>query len=180
MGSRAAQSPFRLDLVCCGCGVVRTRRLGAGSATGEAVTVGGFDDEAGSDHGGEAFVESGGGNAAGCPQFGERRWLLAADEGCGDALIDGSWFDMMLWRVIGLSRLEGKGVAALDQFKRDAWHGGSGTMLDGQDDTIVERGETDGASRTDTFEAAADDVRSVLEFHAAGSAGGLSPPAAHR
>jgi hypothetical protein len=37
------------------------------SATGEAVTVGGFDDEAGSDHGGEAFVESGGANAAACP-----------------------------------------------------------------------------------------------------------------
>ena len=37
------------------------------SATDEAVTVRGFDHEAGGDHGGEAFVESGGADAAGCP-----------------------------------------------------------------------------------------------------------------
>ena len=38
---------------------------------------------------------------------------------------------------IGLDRVQGEGVIALGEFKRDAWHGGSGTMLDGQDDTIV-------------------------------------------
>ena len=107
------------------------------SATGEAVTVGGFDDEADSDHGGEAFVESGGTDAAGCAQLGERAGLLAVGEGCGDALIDGSRFDTMLGLVIGLNWLEGKCVVALDQFKRDAGCGGGGTMLYAQDDTIV-------------------------------------------
>ena len=43
----------------------------------------------------------------------------------------------MLGLVIGLNRLEGECVVALDQFKRDAWRGGGGTMLDGQDDAIV-------------------------------------------
>ena len=43
----------------------------------------------------------------------------------------------MLGLVIGLNRLEGECVAALDQFKRDAWRGDGGTMLDGQDDTII-------------------------------------------
>jgi hypothetical protein len=66
------------------------------SATGEAVTVGGFDDAAGSDHCGEAFVESGGADATGCAQCRERAGLLAVGEGCCDALIDGSWFDTML------------------------------------------------------------------------------------
>jgi hypothetical protein len=107
------------------------------SATGEAVTVGGFDDEASSGHGGEAFVESGGANAAGCAQCGEWPGLVAIGEGRGDALIDGIRFDTMLGLVIGLDRLEGKSVVALDQFKRDAWRGGGGTMLDAQDDTIV-------------------------------------------
>ncbi len=45
--------------------------MGRGSASGEAVSVGGFDDEAGGGHGGEAFVESGGADAAGCAQLGE-------------------------------------------------------------------------------------------------------------
>jgi len=40
--------------------------------------------------------------------------LLAVGEGCGDALIDGIWFDMMLWLVIGLDRLKGECVATLD------------------------------------------------------------------
>jgi hypothetical protein len=63
--------------------------------------------------------------------------LVGVGEGRGDALIDGSWFDMMLWLVIGLDRLKGECVVALDQFKRDAWHGGSGTMLDSQNDAVV-------------------------------------------
>ena len=107
------------------------------SVTGEAVTVGRFDDEAGGGHGREALVEGGGADAAGCPQFGERPGLLAVGEGCGDALIDGSWFDTALGLAIGLDRLEGKGVVALDQFKRNARHGSSGAMFDGQDDAIV-------------------------------------------
>jgi hypothetical protein len=61
------------------------------SVAGEAVTASGFDDEAGGGHGREAFVESGGADAAGCPRFEERTGLLALVEGCGDALIDGSW-----------------------------------------------------------------------------------------
>ena len=40
------------------------RRCGRLSATGEAVSVGGFDDEAGGGHGGEAFVKSGCADAA--------------------------------------------------------------------------------------------------------------------
>ena len=83
------------------------------------------------------MVESGGANAAACAQFGERPGLVAIGEGRGDALIDGSRFDTMLGLVIGLYRLEGKSIVALDQFKRDAWRGGGGTMLDAQDDTIV-------------------------------------------
>ena len=105
--------------------------------SGEAVTVGGFDDETGGGHGGEAFVECGGADAAGCPQFGERPGLAAVGEGRGDALIDGSRLDTPLRLAIGLHRLEGQGVVALDQFKRYARHGGGGPMLDGQDDTIV-------------------------------------------
>jgi hypothetical protein len=53
------------------------------SASGETVSVGGFDDETGGGHGGEAFVERGGENAARCSQFGERPWLAAACKGCG-------------------------------------------------------------------------------------------------
>ena len=103
------------------------------SATGEAVSVGGFDDEAGGGHGSEALIKGSGADTAGCPQFGERPGLLAVGKGCGDALIDGSWFGSAL----GLDRLKGKGVGSLDQFKRNAGHGGSSPMLDGQDDTIV-------------------------------------------
>ena len=46
-------------------------RSGGASANGEAVAVGGFDDEAGGGHGGETFIESGGADAAGSAQFGE-------------------------------------------------------------------------------------------------------------
>ena len=81
------------------------------SVAGEAVTVCRFDDEAGSGHGREALIEGGGAEAAGCPQFGERPGLLAVGEGCGDPLIDGTWFDTALGLAIGLDRLEGKGVA---------------------------------------------------------------------
>ena len=38
---------------------------------------------------------------------------------------------------IGLDGLQGEGVIALGEFKRDAWHGGSGPMLDGQNDAVV-------------------------------------------
>ncbi len=107
------------------------------SVAGEAVTVCRFDDEAGSGHGREALIEGGGAEAAGCPQFGERPGLRAVGEGCGDALIDGSWFDTALGLAVGLSRFEGKSVIALGQFKRDAGNGGGGTMFDGQDDAIV-------------------------------------------
>jgi hypothetical protein len=103
------------------------------SANGEAVSVGGFDDEAGGGHRGEALVESGGANAAGCPQFGERLRLLAVREGCGDALIDRS----RLGVAFELDGLECKGVVTLGEFKCDALHGGGGAMLDGQDDAIV-------------------------------------------
>jgi hypothetical protein len=44
---------------------VRPYCLGQCSGAGEAVSVGGFDDDAGSDHFGEAFVEGSGANAAG-------------------------------------------------------------------------------------------------------------------
>src|SRR5579863_8691632 len=57
------------------------------SASREAVSVGGFDDKAGSDHGGEAPVESGGADAAGCARFGERPRLHARGEGRGDAVV---------------------------------------------------------------------------------------------
>ena len=105
--------------------------------TGETVSVGGFDDETGGGHGGEAFVERGGANAARCSQFGERPGLAAACKGCGDTLINGSRFDAALGLAIGLDRLESQGSVALDQFKHHARHGGSGAMLDGQDDAIV-------------------------------------------
>ena len=107
------------------------------SATGEAVTVGGFDDKAGGGHGGEALVESGGADAAGCPQFGERPRLLAVGEGCGDALIDGSRLDTMLGLAIGL---EGSRARALSRWISSSVTpgiGGGGAMLDGQNDAVV-------------------------------------------
>src|ERR1700722_5090103 len=58
----------RMDGVC---------RCGRSSATGEAVAVGGFDDEAGRGHGREAFVERGGADAARGAQLGERPGLIA-------------------------------------------------------------------------------------------------------
>jgi hypothetical protein len=41
-------------------------------------------------------------------------------KGCGDALINGSWFGSALGLAIGLDRLKGKGVGSLDQFERNA------------------------------------------------------------
>src|SRR3954469_16124533 len=108
---------------------VRRRPHARWSVAGEAVTVGGFDDETGGGHGREARVEGGGTDAAGCPQFGERPWLLAVHEGGGDTVIDGVRLERSVGLAIGLNRLEGKSAVALDQFERDAWHGGSGTML---------------------------------------------------
>jgi hypothetical protein len=111
--------------------------LGQCSAGGEAVSVGGFDDEAGCSQGCEARVEGGITDAAGGSQYGERPWLLAVREGGCDAAIDRSRLDTMLGLVIGLNWLEGECVVALGQFKRDARYGGGGPMLDGQDDAIV-------------------------------------------
>jgi hypothetical protein len=107
------------------------------SATGEAVSVGGFVDQTGGGHGGEALVERGGADAAGRAQFGERPGLVAACKGRGDALIEGVWFDTMLGLTLGLHRLEGECLIALDQFKCHPRHGGGGPVLDGQDDAIV-------------------------------------------
>ena len=107
------------------------------SANGEAVSAGGFDDEAGGGHRGEALVEGGGANAAGCPQFGERLRLLAVREGCGDALIDRSRLGVAFGMAIEMDRLECESVVTLGEFKCDALHGGGGAMLDGQDDAIV-------------------------------------------
>jgi hypothetical protein len=39
--------------------------------------------------------------------------LLAVGEGCGDALIDGGWFDTVLGLAIGLSRFEGKSAGSV-------------------------------------------------------------------
>ena len=107
------------------------------TANGEAVSVRGFDDEAVGGHCGEALVEGGGANAAGCPQFGERLRLLAVREGCGDALIDRSRLGVAIGMAIEVDRLECKGVVTLGKFKCDAGHGGGGAMLNCQDDAIV-------------------------------------------
>ena len=63
------------------------------SARGEAVSVGGFDDGSGGDHGAEAFVEGGGANAAGSAQVGEWPWLAGVGENGSDALVDGILVD---------------------------------------------------------------------------------------
>ncbi len=65
------------------------------------------------------------------------RGRLAVHEGGGDTVIDGIRLDGALGLAIGLNRLESKCVIALDQFKRDAWHGGGSPMLDRQDDAVV-------------------------------------------
>ena len=90
------------------------------SAAGEAVSVGGFDDDAGSGHGGEALVEGGGANAAGSAQFGEWPGFACVGERCSDALIDGSLLDGGFGLGIGLDGLQGEGVIALGEFESDA------------------------------------------------------------
>jgi hypothetical protein len=112
-------------------------RWGRSSATGEAVSVGGFDDEASRGHGREAFVERGGADAAGGAQFGERPGLVAVCEGCGDALVNGGRCHVALWRVIGPDRLEGEDVVSLGKLESNAGDGGRGAMLDSEDDTII-------------------------------------------
>src|SRR5271157_6246282 len=106
------------------------------SGKGEAVSVGGFDDEAGCGHGGEALVESGGADAAGCAQRGEWPRFATVGESRGDTLIHGDRLDAAFGLAIRLDRLEGKGAVALGEFERHTGHGG-GAMLDGQDDAIV-------------------------------------------
>ena len=110
---------------------------GSGSAAGEAVSVGGFDDEAGSGHLGETFVERGVADAAGCTQLGEWPRFGGSGERCGDALIDGSRLGGVLGLRIGLDRPQGEGVIALGEFESDAGDGGGGAVLDGQDDAVV-------------------------------------------
>jgi hypothetical protein len=111
--------------------------LGRPSATGEEVSVGGFDDEASRGHGREAFVERGGADAAGGAQFGERPGLVAVCEGRGDALVNGGRCHVALWRVIGPDRLEGEDVVSLGKLESNAGDGGGGAMLDSEDDTII-------------------------------------------
>ena len=43
-------------------------------------------------------------------------------------MIDGGRLERSVGLAIGLNRFEGKSAVALDQFERDARHGGSGTM----------------------------------------------------
>ena len=107
------------------------------SGTGEAVSVGGFDDEAGRGHGGETFVESGGSDAAGCAQFGEWPRVGSVRESRSDALIHGDWLDAAFRLEISLDGLQGKSVIALREFERHSGPGGGGAMLDGQDDPII-------------------------------------------
>jgi len=111
--------------------------LGQCSAAGEAVSVGGFDDDAGSGHFGEAFVEGGGANAAERAQLGEWPRFCCSGERCSDALVDGSLLDGAFGLGIGLDGLQGEGVIALGEFESDAGDGGGGAMLDGQDDAVV-------------------------------------------
>ena len=112
--------------------------MGLGSARRETVSVRRFDDEAGGGHGGEAFVESGGADAAGRAQLGEwPRFIPFSESGC-DALIDGSRLGNAIRLVLRLlDGLQGESIVALGQFKGDTGHGGGGAMLDGQDDAIV-------------------------------------------
>ena len=50
--------------------------------------MGGFRDDAGGGHCGDALIECFGADTAGCAQFGEGSWLLAFRQGGSDALID--------------------------------------------------------------------------------------------
>lgn len=101
------------------------------------VSVGGFDDGSVGDHGGEAFVESGGTNAAGSAQVGEWPWLAGVGENRSDALIDGLVPGGVFGLWICLDRPQGEGVIALGEFEGDAGDGCGGAMLDGERDAIV-------------------------------------------
>ena len=98
---------------------MQVRSVCRGAQGGEAVSVGGFDDETGCGHGGEALIESGGTDATRCAQFGEWPWFAALGESRGDALIDGDRLDAAFGLRIGLDRLEGKSVITLGEFERN-------------------------------------------------------------
>ncbi len=83
------------------------------------------------------LIERGGADAAGRPEFGERPGLSALREGCGDALIDGSWCGGTLQLTIGLDEFEGESIVALGELEGDGLHRGGGTMFDGEDDAVV-------------------------------------------
>jgi hypothetical protein len=107
------------------------------SGNGEAVSVGGFDDEAGCGHGGETFVESGSADVAGSAQFGECPRFATVGESRGDALIHGDRLDAAVGLRIGLDGLQGKCVITLGEFERHTGHSGGGTTFDGQYDPSV-------------------------------------------
>ena len=79
------------------------------SGSGEAVSVGGFDDDAGGGHCGEALVERCCADAARCAQFGEWSGFLAIGERRGDALIHRCRLDATLGLGIGLGWVAGRG-----------------------------------------------------------------------
>ena len=108
------------------------------STRGETVSVGGFDDEAGGGQGGEALIESGGADAAGCAQLGERPRFIPVGESRGDTLINGSRRGTGIKLVVCLlNGPQSKSVIVLSEFERHTGHGGGRAMLDGQDDAIV-------------------------------------------
>ncbi len=114
MGSVAAQ---RTRLLGCGCRGMpwcyEKAAVACWSVTDEAVTIGGFDDESGGGHGGEALIERCGTNTAGCAKGGERLGVGAVGQGCGNALVDGTRLKWAVGPTNGLDRLEGKGIVAL-------------------------------------------------------------------
>jgi hypothetical protein len=133
-GSVVGAVPWRGLVRGCDDGVPRDWER-CGSANDGAVSVGGYRDDAGGDHSGEAFVEGSGTNAAGRAQVGEWPWLAGVGENRGDALIDGLLMDGAIGLGIGLEQREG--VIALGKFERDAGDGRGGAMLDGERDAIV-------------------------------------------
>jgi hypothetical protein len=86
------------------------------SGDGETVSVGGFDDETGRDHGDEALIESGAADAARCAQLGEWPSFAAVGESRGLALIHGERLDAAFGLRIGLDGLEGNSVITLGEF----------------------------------------------------------------
>jgi hypothetical protein len=89
------------------------------STNRETVSVRGFDDEAGGGHGGEALVESGGVDAAGCAQLREWPQFIPVGENRGDTLIDGSRLGTAIRLVIRLlNGPQSKSVIVLSEFER--------------------------------------------------------------